>query len=120
MVSDSSRSANPVGIRSSHPAWDVTVLAVEGELDLATSPNLKWALLEALHSGRPKLVVDLAAVSFMDSTALGVLVSIARGLEHDQRIALAGVQPDVRRVLEITGLEDAFATYATVDEALVG
>ena len=90
---------------------------IEGELDLAAAPGLKWSLLEAQRSGCEDLVLDLSKVDFMDSTALGVLVAVRRGLEG-QRMALVGLQPDVQRLLAITGLEDTFATYGTVDEAL--
>lgn len=93
------------------------MLVAEGELDLASAPGLKWSMLEAVRTGCQELVLDLSKVDFMDSTALGVLVAVGRGLEG-HRIALVGLQPDVRRLLAITGLEDSFATFGTVDEAL--
>jgi anti-sigma B factor antagonist len=53
---------------------DWAVLAVRGEIDVATAPQLREELLELVSAGRKQIVVDLSGVDFLDSTGLGVLV----------------------------------------------
>ena len=94
------------------------VIAVEGELDLSTAPRLKWMLLDALQAGRGQLVVDLSRATFMDSTALGVLVAVKRGLDADERLAVVCPQSDVLQIFEFAGMDGAFAIFPALDEAL--
>jgi anti-sigma B factor antagonist len=95
-----------------------SVLGVEGELDLASAPNLKWALADVLSAGCTQLVVDLSLVSFIDSTALGVLVGTHRSLGDGVRMAIACSHPDVLNIFELTGLDATFDIFATFDDAL--
>jgi anti-sigma B factor antagonist len=91
---------------------------VEGDLDLSTAPRLKWMLVDALESGRRGLVVDLSLTTFMDSTALGVLVGIWRKLEDDERLVVVCSRPDVLKIFEYAGMDGAFVILPTLDEAL--
>ncbi len=95
------------------------LLTVEGELDLASAPALKRALSDVIATGTSRIVVDLGPVTFIDSTALGVLVGVHRKLEADVRMALAGAGVEVMNISELTGLDATFEMFATVDEALV-
>jgi anti-sigma B factor antagonist len=95
-----------------------SVIAVEGELDLATAPRLKWALIDAIDEGRRRLVLDLSHTSFMDSTALGVLVAFNRGLDADARLAIACAQAKVLTIFELSGMDGAFPIFHTLEEAL--
>jgi anti-anti-sigma factor len=84
------------------------VLALDGELDLATSPDLELALLKAgADCGR--VVLDLSALEFMDSTGLHVLLK-AQGKfdEHGWRLSLLPLPPQVRRLFELTGTQQRF------------
>ena len=94
------------------------VFTIAGELDLASAPQLKWAVSNELKAGALHVVLDLAEVTFMDSTAIGVLVGIDRSLADGQWVGLANLQPDVRMTFEVTGLDSAFQLFATVEEAL--
>jgi anti-sigma B factor antagonist len=94
------------------------VVSVEGELDLTTAPRLKWALVDALQAGHSQLVLDLSRCSFMDSTALGVLVGVNRSLHADARLAIACARENVQKIFELSGMDGVFALFATVDEAL--
>src|SRR5688572_8578380 len=84
-----------------HDSGSVCVRVV-GELDIQTAPQLA----EALESVKSSVVVDLAGVTFIDSTALGVLVRAHHQAEADgQRLVLAHPTPMTRRVLDITALD---------------
>jgi anti-sigma B factor antagonist len=94
------------------------VVEIDGELDVATAPTLKWRLVDALESGGRHLVLDLSGVSFMDSTAIGVLVGVKRHLQAGGRLAIASPLPDVQKIFEVTGLDASFHISSTVDDAL--
>jgi anti-sigma B factor antagonist len=95
-----------------------SVLSVEGELDLASAPNLKWALADVLGEGCTQLVLDLSLVTFIDSTALGVLVGAHRNLNDGVRLAIACAHPDVLNIFELTGLDATFDIFSSFDAAL--
>ncbi|HUB73772.1 MAG TPA: STAS domain-containing protein [Solirubrobacteraceae bacterium] len=95
-----------------------SVVSVTGELDLSTAPQLKWALVDALEQGRSSLVVDLSLTSFMDSTALGVLVGVNRSLPDGSRLAIVCHSPALLRIFELSGMDAAFAIHPTLDAAL--
>lgn len=94
------------------------VVEVCGELDLATSPQLREVLADLLGRGHARLVVDLSQVSFIDSTALGVLVGAHRSTRA-QGGSLALASPDRRclRTMEITGLTSVFDLQPSVAAA---
>jgi anti-sigma B factor antagonist len=94
------------------------VFVISGELDLASAPRMKRTLTEAIAAGARQIVLDLAGVTFIDSTALGVLVGIQRNLRDGARLAIAGAVPDVLNVFELTGLDATFDIFGTVDQAL--
>lgn len=86
-----------------------TVLSASGELDVNTAPELREHLSRLINGGARQITVDLAEVSFVDSTALSVLVSALKRLRQaDGDLALASPNPSVRRVFEITGLTRLF------------
>jgi anti-sigma B factor antagonist len=59
---------------------DRHVVAVSGEIDLFTAPELKSAVVSAIDAGRTRIVVDLSETTFLDSTALGVLIGALKRL----------------------------------------
>ncbi len=95
-----------------------SVIEIEGELDLATAPRLKWTLVDALAAGRTRFVVDLSRASFMDSTALGVLVGVNRSLDSDARLAIVSSGDAVSKIFELSGMDGVFAIFPTLELAL--
>jgi anti-sigma B factor antagonist len=114
---DSQATSRPFGIFGRELDRRTSVVSIEGELDLATAPRLKWMLIDALEAGHEELVVDLSLTTFMDSTALGVLVGVNRNL-GDARMAIVCAQSTVLRIFEFSGLDGMFVICSTVDEAL--
>jgi anti-sigma B factor antagonist len=95
------------------------VVAVAGEVDVYTSPLLQERLVEVLRGGSSSIVLDLSAVTFLDSTGLGVLITgLKRCRSADGDLVLVTTQPNVLKVLEITGLNDVFQIYELVDDAI--
>jgi anti-sigma B factor antagonist len=86
-----------------------TMVSAAGELDVNTAPELREQLARLVTEGARTVVVDLAAVTFVDSTALSVLVSALKRLRQaDGDLQLEAPSPSVRRVFEITGLTRLF------------
>jgi anti-sigma B factor antagonist len=98
---------------------DVVVVQVTGELDLLVSSEFREYLTGALEEGTPRVVVDLAGVTFIDSSAIGVLVAGARrSAEVSRELMIVCPAGSVARILDITGLHRVFAVYATRADAL--
>lgn len=89
---------------------DRAIVALIGEIDLYTAPRLQSELAAALASGDPaRLVVDMSAVEFCDSTGMNVLLAAhRRATEQGGSLELAGPRPAVRKILQVTGLETVF------------
>jgi anti-sigma B factor antagonist len=94
------------------------VVTPSGSLDLASAPKLKWALFDLLDEGRDGFVVDLSLVSFIDSTALGVLIGFKRSLGSRGRIVIAAPSPEVVTLLEVAGVTSALDLLPTVEAAV--
>lgn len=88
---------------------DQMVLALTGELDLATAPQLRDELVTAVDEGTQSLVLDLSGLGFLDSTGLRVLIETHQKLEEaGGKLVLRGVADTTARVLEIAGLNEMF------------
>jgi anti-sigma B factor antagonist len=97
------------------------VLAPEGKFNLVAAPPIKARIDDLVAGGKARLVVDLHAVDFIDSSGLGALIGglkSARQQGGDLRIAAAGNQ--VRAVLKLTNLDRILSPYETVEEAAHG
>src|SRR5665647_3241514 len=105
---------------SSERAGDgLGIVALSGEVDIYTAPQFKECMLELLDAGVDRLVVDLSGVTFIDSTALGVLIGGVRRVHSaDGAMALVVTSRAVERVLSITGLDRVFTIHATRAAAL--
>jgi anti-sigma B factor antagonist len=96
-----------------------SVIVVRGEVDARTARLLEARLDQVIADGARRLLVDLVATTFVDSTTLGALVDTARRLERaGGGLALVCATPAVVRVLEITGLNQALPVHPSREEAL--
>jgi anti-sigma B factor antagonist len=104
---------------SSDVREEVTVVHVGGEIDVYTAPVLREHLDEHISQGRHQLVVDLGAVSFMDSTGLGVLVGRLKLVRvKNGTLRLVCSSERILKVFSITGLDKVFQIFGSVDDAL--
>jgi anti-sigma B factor antagonist len=94
------------------------VVSANGEIDLATAPGLREALVFAAgYSDR--IIVDLTGVTFLDSSGVRVLLEAqARSSRRGGSLSLVGPVPAVQRVLTITGLDQRFPIQPTMQDAL--
>lgn len=90
----------------------VAVVAVSGEVDAATAPQLRQQFDELLGESQQEFVIDLSQVSFMDSSGLASLVQLFKRVRigHGD-VRLCGLQPEVSRVFELTRLHRVFDVF---------
>ncbi len=106
-------------VTSERQGDDLGIVSLSGEVDIFTAPQFKESLLEVLDDGVRRLVVDLSEVTFIDSTALGVLIGGVRRVHAaDGAMAIVVATRPVERVLSVTGLDRVFSMYPTRDEAI--
>lgn len=115
----SNRDMNAV-VPSIRHAGDAVVATLRGEIDLHNSPTVRTALLKFLDENKPKkLVLNLAGVPYMDSSAIAVLVEALQKMRKTGgKIYLTDLQPRVKGLLEIARLDSIFVVVASEEEAL--
>jgi anti-sigma B factor antagonist len=94
------------------------VVHLTGELDLYNAPAVREALFAVAAEAPDRLVVDLAAVEFIDSTALGVLIEARTKLSNRRAFLLASPRLETHRALQVSGLDRHLPVHESVDSAL--
>jgi anti-sigma B factor antagonist len=99
-----------------------TLLTLKEErIDAHNAAELKDRILKVLEEGGETLVIDLSQVQFIDSSGLGALLSGFKNANlRASGFALAGLQPRVRSMFELTRLHRVFEIYPGLEEALAG
>lgn len=93
-------------------------IAVNGEVDVYTSPLLKTRLVDAVDDGCIDLVIDLENVGFIDSSGLGVLVSgLRRVKEQSGSMRIICTKEGILKIFRITGLDKVFPIFASAADA---
>ncbi|MCK5650448.1 MAG: STAS domain-containing protein [Gemmatimonadetes bacterium] len=99
----------------------ITVVDVEGQLIVGNRQELKQKVLEELESGERKFVIDFANTGYIDSSGLGVLVSLSKKIrEQGGELRLAALNEDLRTLFELTKLDTLFKIADTRAQALEG
>lgn len=93
------------------------VVALQGELDLYNAQAVRDALTAAVKEAA-RVVVDLSGVTFVDSTAMGILIEARSQLADRSAFVLASPGVETRRALQVSGLDRHFTISDTVDAAL--
>ncbi len=100
---------------------DVLVVDVEGQLIVGNRQELKQKVLEELEKGERKFVVDFAKTGYIDSSGLGVLVSLSKKIrEQGGELRLANLNDDLRTLFELTKLDTLFQIADSREAALKG
>lgn len=98
---------------------DITVLTLKGSIDAMTAPKITEYINELVRKGNIKLVADFSGVDYTSSAGLRVLLGAikeTRAQSGDMR--LAGVQPDVLKVLNLSGFTNILKLFDDVDSAV--
>lgn len=105
------------GLVERRDGW--VILAIIGEIDFHSSSQLRDDIADAIGvEDDERLLLDLSGVTFIDSTALSVMVSTHKRLRRHGHALRVVAAPSVRRVLGITGLDRVFEVHDTRDDAL--
>jgi len=99
----------------------VRTISVRGELDLSTAPELEGPLEQTVDGGDSSVLIDLSNCEFIDSTGIALIVRAWQRLDRGEEghsLVICSQNDQVRRVLEITGLELSIPVHPTRDEAL--
>jgi anti-sigma B factor antagonist len=95
------------------------VVAVRGDLDLFTASELKEVFAHAIEAGRIHIIVDLAETTFLDSTALGVLMAALKRLRsHHGTLTIVNLNENLTTIFKITALDQTFTILPTLDAAI--
>jgi anti-sigma B factor antagonist len=98
---------------------DRSVLDVVGEVDVYSAPELRERLSEQLSAASPSLIVNLADVTFLDSTGIGTLVAgLNRAVQFGGTLTLVSDHDRILKLFRITGLDSVFTICPSVDAAI--
>jgi anti-sigma B factor antagonist len=108
-------------IEDRHVRDGVHLVSVAGEIDLFTAPEFKQRVSAPIEAGRRRVIVDLTATTFIDSSSLGVLIGAHRRLRREDGSMVVVCSDDaIVKTFRITGLDSVFRIVPTLDEALNG
>jgi anti-sigma B factor antagonist len=111
------RPPGPFAIVDRASAPGVSLVALQGELDLVAAPRLRTRIEQV--AGGDALVLDLSEATFIDSAVLKELLRARAELaERDSRLVLAGVPPPIRRLLDVTGTSELFQDAPDAETAI--
>jgi anti-sigma B factor antagonist len=95
------------------------VVEVAGQIDLYAAPEFKERVSRVIDEGASRVIIDLARVTFMDSTGLGVLIGALKRIRAASAdLLLVVTDYDIERLFELTGLDGTFRIYRSRDDAL--
>ena len=110
-----------MNITKSDPEKDVRLVEVDGEVDASTAPQLEDSLRACLAEGKKRLLLDLTRMTYMSSAGLRVLIRIFQDAKKvGAELCIAGLNPRVKTVFEVSGLLQVLPTCNTPQEALEG
>ena len=108
-----------MGFTSRKDPKGVLVVEVEGQLIVGNRQEFKQKVLDALDAGERKFLVDFTQTGYIDSSGLGVLVSLSKKIRDEGgELRLAGLNEDLKTLFELTKLDTLFAISDSSVDAL--
>ena len=106
---------------TAQPSGDVIVVKVYVKrLDAYLAPEFKARLVHLVQSGHERIVMDMAALEFIDSSGLGALIAGFKALGAGGEIVLCGITPRLLSLFQLTHVDKLFHIFDSVDEAVSG
>ena len=106
-----------------HRHEEIVVLTAGGDIDYSATPQLRERIADCIHAGKRHVVLDLNKVTFIDSTAIGVLIGALIRLQDagggSVMVVCDEYNKRVMRIFEIAGVDNLIALYNTREEALL-
>ena len=97
---------------------DTSIVTVnEDRIDAAIAIQFKDRMREVIDASNARLILDLSAVSFVDSSGLGAIVAAMKMAGNDRKLELAGLTPTVEKVFRLTRMDSVFTIHSSVDDA---
>jgi anti-sigma B factor antagonist len=103
--------------------WEqmTAVVELEGDIDMHQTPSVHKAIVDICERRPRRLVVDLSAVFYIDSSGVSLFVEVFRRIKaYGGTLGLCGLQERVRGVFEVTRLDKFFSIYDAQSEAIAG
>lgn len=108
-------------VRRATKGTNLEIVCLRGRLDAAAAADLREEFREFITNGHTRLVLDLSAVPFVDSSGLAVVITLLKAATaNGGDVVLARVTPAVRTILELTRLHRVFRIFDDVDAACEG
>jgi anti-sigma B factor antagonist len=97
----------------------LTICQVDGEIDINTAPDIKKVFDKLLSKKESKVVINLAKVTYVDSSGLATLVEILKNMRgYGGKMKLTNLSPKIKSLFEITKLEKLFEIMSDEEEAI--
>jgi anti-sigma B factor antagonist len=106
-------------MRSEERNGVVLVLLEEERLDARIADQFKQAMGELIAAGGNRMVLDLSAVNFVDSSGLGAIVAALKTLDGNGQLVIAGLRDSTLAMFRLTRMDRVFSIYDDIDEAVV-
>jgi anti-sigma B factor antagonist len=98
---------------------DVTIVELEGQLDVQQSPEVLHSVSELINSGVVKMIFNLENLQRISSSGIRVFIEAMRNLkDKNGNLKIANMTDSVRRIFKVVEIIDTFEIYNSLDEAI--
>ena len=105
-------------IESTKEADVLIVKPLDQNVDSSSAQEFKEHLTQAVQSGNDRIVLDTSEVHFIDSSALGVIISVVKSLHGEGEIVISSAQESVDRLFKVTRMDKLFQMFPATEEAV--